>query len=121
MKKSLTTRVKEWYQNLKGRMVLKVAIEKADMLHKMHGVRYWVVPTPEGSLLVLNWRECLEYRYMGIFPKRLTVQALYSIAFYWSDSKRGGNKGFQHRKDEINMTKYIMWWWGTKKRRGGRR
>lgn len=120
MKKSLAKRVSEWYQKMKARMVLRVAIEKADLLNMKNGVRYWVVPTPEGSLLVLNWQECMEYKEMGIFPSKLSVQALYAISFFWSHSKRRGNRGFARRKDEINMTKYYMWWFGTKKRRDGK-
>lgn len=115
--KKWTKRVTDWVEELKAKLVLQVAITKADGLHVVHGVRYWAVPTPEGSLLVLNWQEVLEYRELGIFPKKMTVQGLYAIAFYWTDSKRRGNRGFQRKKETLVKEKYMMWWWGTRRRR----
>ena len=110
-------RVTGWWQELQARLVLRVAIEKAERLHWANGVRYWVVPTPEGSLMVLNWAETVEYRKLGIFPKKMNVNGLYQIGFYWTDSKRKGNWGFMLRKGTIMKERYMSWWYATMDKR----
>lgn len=108
-------------KTLKAKLVLRTAIMKANAVHMVHGVRYWVIPTPEGALAVLNWEEARAWKEKGILPKRMNVQGLYSLAFYWTGSHRSSNHGFSAAKPEINMTAYLAWWWNVTAKKETRR
>lgn len=105
-------------RNTRAKLTLKVAIEKAEDAHLRYGVRYWVIPTPEGQLAVMNWNEARDWREIGILPKAMKVGGLYNIAIYWTAaSSKVTNKmhGMSLPKQGINYEKYYGWWEMTHK------
>ena len=74
--------------HLKQDLALRYAVREAERRFRLHGVRYFVVPTPEGKLRVINYSEAMMLRRSGFFPKRFKVQDIYGLAFYWTAATR---------------------------------
>lgn len=105
-------------KNMKADLTLQVAIEKAEEAHKKTGVRYWILPTPEGQLAVMNWSEARQWRDMGILPKQLKIGGLYNLAFYWtaaSSKTTSKMHGWSLPKPHVNYEMYYRWWKMTHK------
>lgn len=109
---------RKWYdlRYLRARLTLHVAMEKADIAHRIHKVRYWVVPTPEGQLAVMNWTEAREWREINILPKAMRIGGLYNISIYWTAaSTNPATHGFSLAKSHVDLKRYYNWWESTHK------
>lgn len=89
------------------------ARQMAEMSFKKHPVRHFIVPTPEGILRVLTWKEVKQMRGEGFFPSRFKVKDLYQTSLWWTAASRKPVHGNSLAKRYVNKELLYKWWYMT--------
>ena len=100
------------FRTLKADLAIRKAVDEARIQFDAHGVRFFVVPTPEGKLRVISSDQARQMITEGYFPKRWKISNIYNVAFFWTDASRQPKYG--HSLESFgNMNRYYDWWRST--------
>jgi hypothetical protein len=77
------------------------------------GVRHFIVPSPEGVLRVLTWREALQLRGQHYFPRHMNIVWLYRNSIWWTAATRRPKHGNSLAKPFIDRESLYRWWYMT--------
>lgn len=99
-------------RTIKADLAIRHAVEEARIQFNVHDVRYYVVPTPEGILRVINAEQAREMIRTGYFPKSWKLSDIYRIAFFYTDACSNPKHGHSY-ENFSNMDRYYQWWRST--------
>ena len=97
-----------WYRYLRDYLRLREAIRMADEQHAKDGDRYYVIPSTDGTLLIMdrkNFRGMKRKHYIG---KNVTLNDLQREAFYYTPYANGRD-GLTPEACQERANAYYAW------------
>lgn len=96
------------FLKFKAYLRLREAVIKADVAHSKDGDRYYVVPSTDGTLIVMDRKNFKILRRKGYINRNVYVKDLVRESFYFTPYQ-GGNGYITKEFRRMKMKEYYSW------------
>ncbi len=97
-----------FFQKLKAGLMYREAVRKADRAHDEDGKRYYVMPSAEGKLLIVDRENFRILKRKHYISGKATVQDLLNECFYHTPY-RNGDLAIDPFVREVKKQQYFSW------------
>lgn len=101
-------------RKFKSYLIYREAVAKAETLHSETGDRQFVIPSPDGSLIIVDRRNFRLLKRKGYIEKDVRISDLIISSFYYT-SDRSGRYPIPEHEIEIRKQKFYLWRKRTRK------
>lgn len=96
------------FQKLKARLTYREAVRRADKAHAEDGRRYYVMPSAEGKLLIMDRENFRILKHKHYINSKATVKDLLNECFYFTPY-RNGDGAIDAFGRELKWQQYMSW------------
>jgi hypothetical protein len=97
------------FHKLKSSLMYREAVRKADRAHADDGRRYYVLPSAEGKLLIMDRENFRILKHKHYIDSRARVQDLVDECFYCTPY-RNGDGALPPEQQAIKRKQYFSWY-----------
>ncbi len=109
-----------WFKSLKARLTYREAVRKADKVHAQDGRRYYVMPSAEGKLLIMDRENFRILKRKHYINSRARVQDLMDECFYYTPY-RNGECAIDPFAREVKRQQFLQWYQAHKTKKSRRK
>lgn len=78
------------FRRFKNYLQLREAVRQADKAHAENGDRYYVMPSKDGKLIIMDRKNFRKLKQKGYISRKANVNDLVSESFYFTSYANGG-------------------------------
>lgn len=96
------------FQKIKASLIYREAIRKADRAHNSDGGRYYVMPSAEGKLLIMDRKNFRIFKRKQYINSNATVKDMLNECFYCTPY-RNGTEALPPLVVALKRKQYLSW------------
>lgn len=104
------------FQKIKASLMYREAIRKADRAHNSDGGRYYVMPSAEGKLLIMDKKNFRIFKRKHYISSKATVQDLVNECFYCTPYSNGTGE-LPPPAIALKRKQYLDWYQATHRKK----
>lgn len=108
------------FHKLKSNLMYREAVRRADKAHAENGKRYYVMPSAEGKLLIMDRENFRILKRKHYIKGKATVQDMINECFYHTPY-RNGDLAIDAFAREFKRQQYLDWYQAVHKRKSKRK
>lgn len=104
------------FQKIKCALIYREAIRKANRAHNSDGGRYYVMPSAEGKLIIMDRKNFRIFKRKQYISSKATVKDMLNECFYCTPYRNGTGE-LPPLVIAIKRKQYLGWYQATRKKK----